>query len=112
MALQKNLIAQVTYTEGASPNSRGNYGVTNVARTTAVPAGSWDLDLSYGYDPASDLPSVQVLGATAGFAQADAIPGDTSKIRVRTFNDAGVLADLPWQFSNERNTLLTATQDL
>ena len=112
MSLQKNLMAQLTYTEGASPNSRGNYGVTNVARTTAVPNGSWDVTLAYGYDPDADLPSVQVLGATAGFAQADAVAGDPTKIRIRTFDDAGALADRPWQFSNERNTLLTSTQDL
>lgn len=112
MALQKNLIAQVSYAEGTSPNSKGNYGVTNIERTSGAPTGSWDVTLSYGYDPESDLPTVQVLGATPGFAQVERIPGDVSKVRVRAWDQAGALADLPWQFSNERNTILTQSQDL
>jgi len=112
MASQKNLTAQVTYIEGASPNSKGNLNVTDIARTAAVVAGSWDVSLSEGYNPGSDLPRVQVLGGTPGFAQVDAIPGDAGKVRVRTWNVAGALTDLPWQFSNERNTPLTGTQDL
>lgn len=113
MALQKNLVAQVTYTEGASPNSRGNYAVTNVARTAGAPAGSWDVDLQYGYSPASDDASVQILGNTPGFTTVTTVPGDTTgKIRVQTFNAAGALADLPWTLTVYRNALLTSPQDL
>lgn len=113
MALQKNLIAQVSYNEGASPNSRGNVGVTNVARTSGAPAGSWDVDLQYGYSPGSDDASLQITGATPGFCTVDEVPGDTGKIRVRTFGAAdGLLVDLPWTLTVYRNALLTSTQDL
>lgn len=113
MALQKNLVAQLTYTEGASPNSRGNWGVTNVVRTTGVPAGSWDLDLQYGYAPASDDASLQILGDTPGFSTVTTVPGDTTgKIRVQTFSAAGALADRPWTLAVYRNALQTSPQDL
>jgi hypothetical protein len=110
--LGRNVVAQVQYTEGATPNARANYGVTNVTRSAGVPNGSWDVTLQYGYSPDSDAAQPSILGANPGFIAVEAIPGNVGAIRVRTWNAAGTLADLPWQLINERNTLLSTPQDL
>ena len=112
MALQKNLISQVTYSEGGTPNATANYGVTNVARTSAVPAGSWDVSLQGGYSAASDAASLQILGDSPGLATVEPVPGNAGQLRVRTWNAAGVLADRPWTLTVYRNALLTGSQDL
>ncbi len=103
------LTAQLNYDDAASPNSQGNYGVTNVEKTGA---GVFDVSLTYGYNPASDSPRVTCTGATAGIANADTVPGDTGKIKVRTFDAAGVAADRPWSLSINRAALLTGPQTL
>lgn len=103
------LTAQLNYDDAASPNSQGNYGVSNVEKTGP---GVFDVSLIYGYNPASDSARVTCTGATPGIPGTDVVPGDTGKIRVRTFDAAGVPADRPWSLSINRAALLTGPQTL
>lgn len=109
--LGRNTIAKVSYNEGATPNARGNYGVKSVTRTGA---GVFDVELVYGYSPDSDFASVEVTGSSPGFAQAEPVPGDASRIRVLTWDTAAppVPADRPFSLRIERDTPLAGAQDL
>lgn len=103
------LTAQLNYDDAGSPNSQGNYGVSNVEKTGP---GVFEVTVIDGYSPASDVARVGCTGAVCGIAQHEPVAGDPTKIRVRTFDAAAAPADRPWALSINRAALLTGPQTL
>lgn len=109
--LGRTTTAKLTFDNAGNPNSRGNFGVSDVVRTGA---GVYELSLQYGYSPDTDFVTVGVIGANLGAAQVEPVAGDASKIRVRVWDaaDPPVPADLPFSIRIDRDTLLSGTQNL
>lgn len=110
--LGRTTTAKLTFDNAGNPNSRGNFGVSDVVRTGA---GVYELSLQYGYSPDTDFVTVGVLGANPGTAQVEPVAGDTSKIRVRVWEPSAappVPADLAFSIRIDRDTLLSGTQNL
>lgn len=109
--LGRNTVAKLTFDPAGNPNSRGNYGVTDVVSTGP---GVHELDLTYGYSPDTDFVTVGVIGANLGAAQVEPVAGNPGRIRVRTWDAANppAPADLAFSIRIDRDTPLSGTQNL